>query len=297
MWGFYGSRRKRCSSKKSISPSSQEKDKKPAEEKLPLPDDRLVWTKAETKGQMKRLENQLSVAYKQHVNDVDTVKVKGLKADEVEEELVSANKSFSEKQDVVDAKDRLIKAKNKLSILVSALSHRDRLHYFVSIWGIVPILTAASGLIASFALIKCFGDSTILAVPVWASFVAVIGACVQIFVGVVNDYRDDCMITAYKRLWYLVILPVSFAFGFIAFLLIQAGLLNISQGQFVLNQAVNQTITTTTITQIDTNQTVTQTATQSATATNLAVPLIVCFLAGYATDWFMGLLGKITSTS
>ncbi len=288
---------KKAAQKKSISPSSQEKDKKPAEEKFALPDDRLVWTKAETKGQMKRLENQLSVAYKQHVNEVNEVKVKGLKADEVEEELISANKSFSEKQDLVDAQDRLIKVKNNLSILVSALRRRYRWNYLISIWGIVPILTAAVGLIVSFIAIKYFGGSTIMAVPVWASLVAVIGASVQIFVGVVKDYKDDCMITAYKRLWYVVILPVSFAFGFIAFLLIQAGLLNISQGQFVLNQAVNQTITTTTITQIGTNQTVTQTATQSGTATNLVVPLIVCFLAGYATDWFMGLLGKITSTS
>jgi hypothetical protein len=285
---------KKVAQKKSISPSSQEKDKKPSEEKFALPDDRLVWTKAETKGQMKRLENQLSVAFKQHVNEVE---VNGLKADAIAGELVSANKSFSENQDLVDAQDRLIKVKNNLSILVSALRRRYRWNYLISIWGIVPILTAAVGLIGSFIAIKYFGGSTILAVPVWASLVAVIGASVQIFVGVVKDYKDDCMITAYKRLWYVVILPVSFAFGFIAFLLIQAGLLNISQGQFVLNQAVNQTITTTTITQIGTNQTVTQTATQSGTATNLAVPLIVCFLAGYATDWFMGLLGKIASTS
>ena len=135
-----------------------------------------------------------------------------------------------------------------------------------------------------------------MSVPIWASLVAVIGASVQIFVGVVKDYKDDNMITAYKTLWYVAVIPASFAFGFIAFLLIEAGLLNISQGQFVLNQALNQTITATTITQIGTNQTVTQTATQSGTVTNLAAPLIVCFLAGYATDWFMNLLGKIAPT-
>jgi hypothetical protein len=267
---------------------------KSSDEKLPLPDDRLVWTKAEIKAQMKRLENQLSVAFKQHV---DEVQVNGLKADDVRKELVLANDNFSKDQDLVSAEDNLIKGKNDLSLLISKLSRRRyRLNYIISIWGIVPILTAVIGLIGSFIALKYFGSSTIMAVPVWASLVALIGASAQIFVGVVKDYKEDGMITAYKRLWYVVILPVSFAFGFIAFLLVQAGLLNISQGQIVLNQAVNQTITTTTVTQVGTNQTITQTATQSGTVSNLAVPLIVCFLAGYATDWFMGLLGKIAST-
>ena len=44
----------------------------------PLPDDRLVWTKDETRQQIKRLENQLSVAVKQRVDKVKAEKVQGL---------------------------------------------------------------------------------------------------------------------------------------------------------------------------------------------------------------------------
>jgi hypothetical protein len=44
----------------------------------PLPDDRLVWTKDETRQQIERLENQLSVAVKQRVDKVKAEKVQGL---------------------------------------------------------------------------------------------------------------------------------------------------------------------------------------------------------------------------
>ena len=255
-------------------------------DKLPLSDDRMVWTKAETKDEIVRLENQLTVAYKQHIDEVSG----GVTADQIEQDLIAANDSFSQKQDIVDAQDRLIKIKSNLNVIISKLTLEHRLRYLVSIWGVIPFMTAGVGLTLSFIAIILIGTKTVLSVPLWAVFIAVIGACVQIFVGVVNDYKSDGQITNYKRLWYVAIIPASFAFGFVAFLLVQAGLINITQGQFVLNQALNQTITTVTQTG---NQTVTQATTPNGIGANLAAPLIVCFLAGYATDWFIGLLGKL----
>jgi hypothetical protein len=271
-------------------PSSSSSSDEGTEEKLPLSDDKLVWTKAETKEQIKRLENRVYVAYKQHINEVQ---VDGLKADDVKKELESAKDSFSE-EDFVKAYDSLIDCKNDLRVLISKLSPWRKCAYFISIWAIVPILYAVViGLIGSFIALKYFGDMMIMGVvPVWASLVAVIGGSVQILVGVVKDYKEDDMITDYRRLWYVVLLPVSFAFGFIAFLLIQAGLITVSQGQFIINPSFNQTLTSGL-----TTQTATTGPLKQATTYGLALPLILCFLAGYATDWFMGLLGKLTPTS
>jgi hypothetical protein len=200
------------------------------------------------------------------------------------------------KGDLIGAQDGLIKCKNDLNVLISRLPHLSRAAYFISIWGVVPIGSALAGLIVSLVALSWFRNVMILGiVPMWAAWAAVLGASVQIFVGVVDDYRDDGIISKYKRLWYLVVLFVSFAFGLLAFLMVQAGFFNISGGSIVLNQALNQTISTS-IPQVGTNQTVTQATTQSVTASSLAIPFILCFLAGYATDWFMATLGKITHT-
>ena len=214
-------------------------------------------------------------------------------AEEVESELLDINEKF-QKQDLLGAQNGLIEVKNKLHVLISRLPLRSRMGYFASTWGVVPLSTAALALFMSLIGFVLSKNMVILGIiPLWAAWAAVLGSSVQIFVGVVGDYKDDGMVTEYKRLWYLVVPLVSFAFGILAFLLVQAGFFDISGGTITLNQALNQTITTTI--QASTNQTVSQTMSQSAT-TALAVPFIICFLVGYSTDWFIATLGKLTHT-
>jgi hypothetical protein len=241
-----------------------------------------VWTKDEIELQMRRRENQLDVIQKQ---GGDVTKVK-----EAEQQLELALVSFSKNKFVTTEKN-LIEVKHKLIEMVNKLNPAEKLAYFVSIWATVPILYAIAGLSLSFYVLAHYSGIVIMgAVPLWASLAATIGASVQILVGVVKDYKTDGMITGYKSLWYLVVIPVSFAFGFIAFLLVQAGLITVSQGTFIINPA-NQTITT-----MVTNQTASSSTTSQITTSttyNIAMPMIICFLAGYATDWFMGQLGKL----
>lgn len=242
----------------------------------PTPDEKLVWTKKELKWQIRSLENQIFAAQKQH-GDIKEVLVI----------LKSAIQNFSEDK-FTDAEKYVIDVKEKLVEIIHSLNgwmSWRKYAYFASVWGLSPIVTAILSMSISFILIHSLPSGSILGlgVPLWGPFVAVIGSSVQILIGVVKDYKDDGMISQYKRLWYLVIPFASFAFGFIAILLIQVGLINITLGQASLNQTVNIS-------------NLTQIAKGEQPIEPTAYPIIICFLAGYATDWFIGLLGKLTYT-
>lgn len=239
---------------------------KPAEE--------LVWNEDELKKQIRSLENQILVAQKQH-GDIGKVKV-------TLHNLELAIKEFANKK-FTDAEIHVIDVKEGLIEIIDTLTWLRQIPYFASVWGLIPILTAIIAMGLSFGLIVGgYKDSPILFVPLWAPLIGVIGASVQILVGVVNDYKEDSMITKYKRIWYSVLPIVGFVFGFIAILLIQAGLINMTQGQFSLNQ--------TNITELNSF------AKGDTPIHPTAYSIIICFLAGYATEWFMGLLGNLAPT-
>lgn len=238
----------------------------------------LIWEKEDLKKNIRALENQIFIAEK-HQGDVDN--------------LVNILKSTIHNfvnNNFIDAEKDLIDIKKELIAKTRNLSTSNRIQYIISSWGLLPIITAISAIICSFAII-IMSDVLILGVPLWAPLIGLIGASVQILVGVVNDYKENSMISKYKRLWYFTLPTVGFVFGFIAFLVIQAGLIDMTQGRFDISQP-NQTFAfTMPINQ--TNQTISVSST-TTTSTRLELPIIICFLAGYATEWFMGLLAKFT---
>lgn len=140
-----------------------------------------------------------------------------------------------------DAEANVIDMKENMYKLINNLGWIERYKFLVLLWDVFPIVYAILAMIVSFTSIIYRGSFVILGVPLWASFIAVIGTSVQILIGIVNDYKDDCMVTEYKRLWYVVLPFVGFVFGFIAFLLVTAGLINITSGQIMYNQSVNVT--------------------------------------------------------
>jgi hypothetical protein len=238
---------------------------------------------------------------KQNGNGPDD-KIKKIQ-DDIDQSVDYLSKSnfIEAEKTIIDGKVNLIEAVNSIP------DWKSKGAYFLSIWGGVPVLLGILGVAISFVLVWFFGKGLMMGIiPLWAPLVAVMGASVQILVGVVKDYKDDGKITQYRSLWYTSVIPVSIAFGIIAFLLISAGLISLSSGAFVINP-VNQTAiniltnqTTITSNMSVVNVVTNQTTTTVSNATNLAVlalPLILCFLAGYATDWFMGLLANVTKTS
>ncbi|HMD78671.1 MAG TPA: hypothetical protein VKF39_01655, partial [Nitrososphaerales archaeon] len=92
-------------------------------------------------------------------------------------------------------------------------------------------------------------------------------ACVQIFVDVVSDVKDDGVVLGYRRDWYIVLPFVGLMFGVLAYMLVGVGLLSLTSGSA---------------------------STTSGNQTD--VLFIVTFLSGYSTDWFMGKLSDLTSS-
>ncbi len=249
------------------------------------PEEDLVWTKEELQKQIRSLEHKIFVVQKRCKE--------GEKITDVLDNLKSAIQNFADKKftesekNVIDIKSEVIEEISKLDIF-------RRTAYFLSSWGLVPILIAIIAIILSFISMgyTCYTANILYIfsftipknilgiVPLWAPLTAVIGASIQILVGVVNDYKENSMISKYKRLWYLVLPVVGFVFGFIAFLLIQGGLININLGQVSLDQTKN-------ISELPAS------LRGELPIGPSAFSIIICFLAGYATDWFMGLLGKL----
>jgi hypothetical protein len=101
-------------------------------------------------------------------------------------------------------------------------------------------------------------------IPMWVALVAGIGASVQIMVDVTNDVKTNGYVQKYRRIWYMLLPIVGPVFGILAYILLLLGFLSLSG----------------------------VTAQQLGKQTFSAV--LVCFLAGYSTEWFMRVLGKLT---
>ncbi len=225
-----------------------------------------MWTKKDLDKQIRSFENQFSLIAKRNIKNTDKIK-------EIKESVMDLIVNFEE-NDICQLEENIIDTKEKIYQAINKMTRWEKTFYFSSLWGLTPIGTAIIAMILSFYLISSIGSFDILGVPIWASLIAVAGTSVQILIGVANDYKDDCMITEYKRLWYIVLPFVSFVFGFIAYLLTDAGLISLTNQN--LNVSSSSLISVSTI-------------------SPPAISVILCFLAGYATDWFMGLLLKYTS--
>jgi len=248
------------------------------------PEESLVWNKEELQKQIRNLEHKIFVVQKRCTE--------GENITELKDNLKSAIQNFADKK-FTDSEKNVIDIKSDVIEKISKLDILRRIAYFLSSWGLIPILTAIIAIILSFILMGYRGytvnilyifpftipNDILKIVPLWAPLTAVIGASIQILVGVVNDYKENSMISKYKRLWYFVLPVVGFVFGFVAFLLIQGGLININLGQVSLNQS--------NITELPAS------LKGGSPLEPSAFSLILCFLAGYATEWFMGILGKL----
>jgi hypothetical protein len=104
-------------------------------------------------------------------------------------------------------------------------------------------------------------------VPIWSVLFAGIGACVQIMVNVTNDVKTNGFVQKVRRMWYYLLPIVGPVFGFIAYVLLSLGFLSLSG--ITAEQLTKTTFST----------------------------ILVCFLAGYSTEWFMGVLGKLLKGS
>jgi hypothetical protein len=104
-------------------------------------------------------------------------------------------------------------------------------------------------------------------IPHWAPLFGAIGTSVQIIFGVAYDVKYYGYVRTSRRLWYLSLPFVGLVFGLFAYILYKIGLISVGASP-------------TPDTTIDSQQ---------------YLPMLICFLAGYSTDWFKDRLKKLTS--
>jgi len=241
-----------------------------------------IWTEDDFRTQITLLENNISLLFRfsKKVPDDDLQKL----ADSYNE----LYKCFKSKN--YDAVEKnLIYLKKELCKIHNKLGFRDNVKYFILSHGLWPIIYAIITMLVSFSVMPndftIHGTATILGIPIWASFLAVIGASVQILIGAVNDYKDGYVLTVYKGSWYAVLPFVSFALGFIAFVFMRAQLTSLGP---VNQNAHNSTV-------LPNGTFVLPNGIIESSHGHQAFFIIICFLAGYSSNWFIGLLQKYTS--
>jgi len=241
-----------------------------------------VWSEDEAKAAIRKFDVLIDMANTAGVteNDLDAAK----------EALKQAVKNFAS-GDLNETFNSISLTKEKLNDGVSALggvsddSHwkkwfgmqprwRPYLKFVFPMYGFWPILTALIffALYASLLWWWPILHQSILhlrnlgyGIPMWVALVAGIGACVQIMVDVTNDVKTNGYVEEYRRMWYMLLPIVGPVFGVIAYVLLFQGFLSLSG--ITAQQLGKQTLSV----------------------------VLVCFLAGYSTQWFMTLLSNLTT--
>jgi hypothetical protein len=132
--------------------------------------------------------------------------------------------------------------------------HSSRtLSFFFKLYGLYAILYGVLASLIFASLIYYYPSFSILDVPIWACLFAGLGASAQILSGVVGELRHDGLVTRYKRLWYTALPLLGMVFGYMAYLLFSSGLIAFNAGS------------------------------QGSTSSTM----LVCFLAGFATNWLI----------
>lgn len=151
-----------------------------------------------------------------------------------------------------------------------------RWRFQIALYGLRPIAYGMFWLILSGWLLVSWPasdlqallhPSTVFGIPYWPMLVASLGASIQILVSVAGDVQGEGYVQDNRQDWYLILPFVSFVFGFLAYILYQTGLISLGV-----------------------------TSTAPAAEAQALLPVIVCFLSGYATNWFIKQLDKLASS-
>jgi hypothetical protein len=240
-----------------------EKTKKPEEQK---PAKSTIWTEDEAKSAIRKFDVIIDMANAAGAN------ISGAK-----KSLLEAVDAFG-KGNMNDVFCRIVETREQLNENVRKMNYLEQKFKFVwPMYGFWPLLDATSFLfLYAFLLPSHHHYAEIITgllnikpqgfgVPMWTVLFAGIGACVQIMVNVTNDIKTNGYVERVRRLWYYLLPIVGPVFGFIAYVLVSLGFLSLSG--ITAEQLTKTTFST----------------------------IVVCFLSGYSTEWFIGELGKLAS--
>ena len=154
----------------------------------------------------------------------------------------------------------------KLSLKGFRMHSLRTISYFFKLYGLYSIVFGILTAAIFTLLIYLYSDVRIMDVPLWSSFFAGLGSTAQILTGVVDDLRREGIVTRYKRVWYMTLPVLSLIFGYMAYILVNSGLV-----------AFNASLPT---------------ETPPITPDNTA--MFLCFVAGFSTNWFIDALSKFS---
>lgn len=280
---------------------------------------------------MKRLESLLDVAKRcsLDVGDNSTGAIKFYR---------DAYQNFY-KSNLTDAYFNLLDSNNALtdallkSKLFGIIPSLPYISFFMRIYGL-PALTYSVfvSIIFMFLLLKYTGASVggyltmpylmglippipteLMGIPIWAALFAGLGSSIQIIMGTVADIKENKVVAEYKRVWYVTLPLVALVFGYLAYILVDLGLLILGSapsGQTPSLAAANVSLIKATgvnSLNIISNETgnisflaknvadLSATGVESfAVNVNNYTRMVACFLAGYQTDWFINRLTTLT---
>lgn len=139
--------------------------------------------------------------------------------------------------------------------------HSSRtISFFFKLYGLYAVLYGVIASIVFASMIYYYPSFRILDVPLWSCSFAGLGSSAQILSGVIDDLRRDGLVTRYKRLWYMVLPLLGMIFGYMAYLLFSSGLI----------------------------------AFNANSQSSVSSTMLVCFLAGFATNWFISKLSGLS---
>jgi hypothetical protein len=213
-------------------------------------------------------EHDLRVAISRTQNHMQQAKKAGADIEEVHSKILDGLRALDSNNKHL-ARDNLIEAKLKLTEAIDRLKWQmGYFSYIARIYAVPSILYASLLMIVFICLLWHFQDKALImistpqvtTVPIWSLLVAGFGSTVQILFGICSDLRGAGVIRIYKRSWFWSLSFISLGLGFAMYLTFQCGLL-----------ALNFTIDTST----------------------KSLPMLLCFIAGYATDWMRERLSKV----
>lgn len=111
---------------------------------------------------------------------------------------------------------------SKASFRGTSIPSARTLSYFSKLYGFYAVAFGIISIAFFDSLLSFYPNGSVLGVPLWSAFFAGMGSSVQILVGVLRDLLDDCLVTRYRRPWYIVLPLLAAIFGYVAYLLLSS---------------------------------------------------------------------------
>jgi hypothetical protein len=282
--------------------------------------DDLTWQlqrAKEIEGSLKRLEGLLDVAERCDLNANDELKevLNGYKLAYEAFHSKNLNKAYSDQFDAYHSLIKVLNGSRKGNSNGFRLWSLKYVSFMVRTYGLVALSYSIFAAIIFSVLLVWFRDQppNLYGVPIWAVLFAGLGCSIQIIMGVVADVRANGILSEYKHLMYMALPFVALIFGYLAYILIDLGLVTLGGGQGGQSESITAAnislikasgVSTFSLTHNEIGNysfTAGKVANLAATGvdsftSNLGIKarIIACFLAGYATDNFIKKLTNLT---